>query len=329
MKVVVNFYPIDTPEKEDYFKICADVSGGEIVDVSKNGFLGTAGKIRGQDVHAHGRGMPFPEMSALFSRKSIYTPHFNTIGSSGLGRIIRKFLINRYTKVIAQTEYGRDNYIREGINPEKIEVLPIPVDYQFFSNPAGGAEFRKKFGLGDEPFALVIGIRPMKNPKLIVDACRKAGIKVVMVGFKDKSEIRPGFEWILPPKDILDLESDDVILAGFLGVDDLLAAYDAATVYVNSSDSGPECFCLSAYEAAAAGKALCLPDFGVFKNFDGAALFHNNTDSDQLAANIKRYLSDSELMKGNGEKAREVAKRFDYPIVRGMFEKFYKEVGVI
>ena len=145
MKIVVNFYPIDILEKEDYFKLGADITDGEIIPVIGNNFLSIARKISGKNIHAHGRGFPFPEISCLFAKKSVYTPHYNHIGSTKKGKFLRKLILNNYTKIIAQTEYGKRNYIRDGIDQKKIEVLPIAVDYKYFSNPTGGDEFRKKF----------------------------------------------------------------------------------------------------------------------------------------------------------------------------------------
>ncbi len=330
MKVVASFYPIDTVEKEDYIKICKDVTGGEIISLNKLGMLEILKAIIGKDVHAHGRGFPFPEASALFSKRSIYTPHFNHIGSGFLGKLMRRFLINRYNKVVAQTEYGRKNYIRDGINPDKITLLPIPVDYKYFSKPFGGLTFKKMYGLKpDEPFALVVGIRPMKNPLVIAKACEKSGIKVVMVGHKDMKHLSPGFEWLLPPKELLEFDNDNLILTGHIEYDTLIRAYDAATMFINSSDSGQECFCLAAYEAAAAGVPLCLPDFGVFDVFKNAALFHKNTNRDELSKNISIYLDNPDIRKNNSALSRQIAMGYDYEIVRVMYENFYKSLGII
>jgi glycosyltransferase involved in cell wall biosynthesis len=109
----------------------------------------------------------------------------------------------------------------------------------------------------------------------------------------------------------------------------VLAALDAADIYVNSSEDGGECFSLVVYEAACAGVPLCLPDFGLFENFSGAALFHKNDNPEQLAKNIRRYLGNPSLGRKNALAARRIAKQFDYPKVRKMYERFYKRIGFI
>lgn len=330
-KIVVPF-PVrhhNVDPKEDYFELCRDVCGGEFVPVFGKKTGEVASEIRGQNVHAHGRGMPFPELSAFFAKKSVYTPHNNHIGSSNMTRFARRFIFNRYDWVAAQTEYGKRNYIKQGVNPKKIVVLPIPVNYSFFSRPRGGKAFRKKYGLGDEPFVLCINARKTKKPEVIIEACRMAGVRLVFVGHKSKKEVRPGFEWLLPEPEILAKEGRDVVFTGNLDKHGVLAALDAADVYVNSSEDGGECFSLVVYEAACAGVPLCLPNFGLFENFSQAALFHRNDDPDQLAKNIRRYLDNPSLGRRNAAAARKAAKRFDYPGVRKMYERFYKKIGFI
>jgi glycosyltransferase involved in cell wall biosynthesis len=330
-KIVIPF-PIEhhnVDPREDYFELCRDICGGEFVSVMSSKTSDVIRSISGENVHAHGRGLPFPELSALFARKSVYTPHNNHLGSSGATRAFRKFVFNRYDWIAAQTEYGRRNYVSQGVNPKKIVVLPIPVNYGFFSRPGGGREFRKKFGLGDEPFVLCINARKSKKPEIIIDACEKVGVKLVLAGHKSRDEVRPGFEWLLPEPEVLEREGKDVVFTGNLDKYGVLAALDAANVYVNSSEDGGECFSLVVYEAACAGVPLCLPDFGLFEAFDGSALFHQNTNSDQLADNIKRYLEDERLAKKNAASAKKIAKKVDYLPVRKMYEKFYKRIGFV
>ena len=326
VKIVVPHYPIDTLKKEDWFKISSDSSNGKIFSIQDKGFFSVVESILGKNVHAHGRGFPFPELSCFFAKRSIYTPHFNNLGSTWWTEIARSFIWNRYTKIIAQTEYGKRNYIASGVNPEKIEVLPIPIDYSFWSKPKGGEAFRKKYRLGKNPFAICVGIRKGKNIDVMAEACKKANIKLVAIGFKDEKEIRHGNEFMLPPTEYM--KFDNVVYTGFIPSKELLAAFDAASIFINSSESGFECFCVSAYQAAAAGVPLCLPDFGVFESFKDRALFHNNHDPDQLAENIGAYLKNKKLASKNIYGARKFAASVDYPIVRKMFEDFYKRIFV-
>jgi glycosyltransferase involved in cell wall biosynthesis len=321
--------PFDMPHplvpKEDYFKIGADVGGGEFLQANKLGFFGMARSIWRQDVHAHGRGFPFPEMCGFFARRSIYTPHNNFIGTKRWIKRIRAFMFNRYTVVIAQTPYGMKNYVKDGIKPGKIRLQPIPVDYRFFSRPKGGGGFRKRFGLGKRPFALCNGARHSKNADVIMEACKKAGITIVFIAPRTLEEVH-GYPWLLPPKSVLDGQGKDVVITGRLEAKGVLAALDAAAIFINSSDDGGECFSLAVYEAASAGVPLCLPDFGVFSAFDGCALFHNNHSAEQLAKNLKKYMNDARLRKRNSGMAKKIASRFDYPVIRKQYEKLYAEV---
>lgn len=329
MKVVVAFYPIGLRPKDDYLKISADLTGGEIYPVfgKSNGEI--TKNIIGQKVHAHGRGLPFPEFSCIFAKRKIYTPHFNVVGVSKKSSMLRPRLWNRYEKIIALTNYAKKNFIKEGIRPEKIEVLPLPIDFDYYSKAKGGEKFRKKFGLEKrEPFVLAAGLRRGKNIDVIARACELAGVKCVMVGWKDKSDVEPGFEWLLPEDDE-SLKSDNIIFTGKVSNQEFLQALSAATIYANSSDHTFECFSLTTYQCASAGVPLCLPDFGVFDAFKGSALFHNNKDHKQLASNIKKYLDGGKLRARNSKAAKEVAKKFDYEKVKKLHEEFYERIGYI
>lgn len=330
VKIVVPFHPIDVKGKEDYLKFTADVTGGEMVPVSDYTKTDLVKKIVGQNIHVHGRGLPFPETACLFARRKIYTPHFNVVGVTNRSSILRSRLWNRYEKIIALTKYARDNFVREGIKPNKIEQLPLPIDYRKYQSIGGGKSFRKKFGLGNkEPFALVIGLRKGKNTDVIAQACSKVGIRCVMVGFTKKSDSVTGAGWLMPPKSLTENKDDSIILTGKLSDREILAAMDAATMYVNSSDHTFECFSLSTYQCAASGVPMCLPDFGVFDIFKGAALFHDNKNPNQLAANIKKYLGSGSLRRKNSKSARKIAKTRDYPKVRETYEQFYRRIGYI
>lgn len=322
-KILVPFYPIDIKPRQDYLKICADVAGGEIVPVEGRKFSEIVRELRGHNVHAHGRGFPFPEMGAFFAKKSVYTPHFNNIGSQFLTKTVRKFLFNRYDTVVALTSHGREGLIADGIDARKIATIPLPIDHKFFSKTRGGKAFRKKFNLGSEPFVLASDMRSVKNPGVIIDACRKAGVKLVYMGRLTKAEIE--YDWQVPDRKIT--SSKDVVFTGFLRPEQVVQALDAATLFVNSSEY--ESFCLAAYEAASAGVPMCLPKIGTFDVFKGSALFHGNHDSSQLAKNIERYMSDSKLRSRNSRESVRRASMFDYDKVKSKYEEFYERVGFI
>ena len=330
VKIVVPFYPIDIKKRQDYFKICADVTGGEILSVFEKSTAEIVKGIIGQNVHAHGRGLPFPETSCIFAKRKIYTAHFNVVGISNKSSILRSRLWNRYEKVVALTDYAKNNFIKQGIKKEKIEMLPLPIDFKHYSKASGGNKFRKKIGLEKrEPFVLVVGLRKGKNIDVIARACYAAGIKCVMVGPKNKSEVKKGFEWLLPAGLSFGKSNENNIFTGKISDTELMQAINAATMYVNSSDHTFECFSLITYQCASAGTPLCLPNFGVFDTFSESALFHKNTDHKQLANNITKYMEDNKLRAKNSKKAKNVAKEYEYEKVKKLYEEFYERIGYI
>jgi len=333
MKILVPFYPhYASTEKGDYFKLAKDISDGEVITTDKNNFFQIIKKIWRQDIHAQGREFPFPTLACFFARKSVYTFHNNFIGQKWYAILLRRFIFNHYDKIIVQTEFARQNYIKQGVKPEKIAVIPLPVDYKFFSqNKKGGDEFRKKYGLlPEEPFAFSIGTSYHKNPDVIIKACKIAGIKLVIAGYKKNLEAKSVYKGFkIAPEILKQINTENVIFTGHLSGEELLKAFDAATIYINSSDEDGEAMGTAVFEAASAGVPLCVPDYGTFDAFKGCALFHKNHNAEQLADNIRKYLSDPQLRKENSEKAKIIASRYDYEIVRKQYEKLYKELGII
>ncbi|MBU2614763.1 MAG: glycosyltransferase family 4 protein [Elusimicrobia bacterium] len=331
MKVLVPFYPhYASTEKADYFKIAAAITNGEIVTTDKNNFFQLIRKVWGQDVHGHGRGFPFPQIACFFTKKSVYTFHNNFIGQKWHAIILRRFIFNHYDKIIVQSEFARKNYIGQGIKTDKLALIPLPIDYKYYSqNKGNGNEFKKRFNIGvGEQFAFSIGTSYHKNPEIIVEACKLANIKLVIAGFKDKMQAKSVYGGFKVGKEIA-ADTDNVIFTGHLRGADFLSAFDAAAIYVNSSDEDGEAMGSAVFEAASAGVALCVPDYGTFDAFKGSALFHKNHDAKALAENIKKYMADPNLRKTNGEKAQKIASNFDYDIVRKQYEDLYKELGII
>jgi len=331
LKVLVPFYPhYASTEKADYFKIATDIANGEIVTTDKNSFFQIIRKIWRQDVHGHGRGFPFPQIACFFANKSIYTFHNNFIGQKWHATILRRFIFNHYDKIVVQSEFAMKNYISQGIKSDKLTLIPLPIDYKYYSeNKGDGKEFRKRFGIGpDEPFAFSIGTSYHKNPEIIVEACKLAKIKLVIAGYKDKMQAKLVYGGFKMGKEIAE-DTNNVIFTGHLRGPDFLSAFDATTVYVNSSDEDGEAMGSAVFEAASAGVPLCVPDYGTFDTFKESALFHKNHVAEELAANIKKYMSNPDLRKTNGEKARMVASNYDYTIIRKQYEDLYKSLGII
>ena len=166
----------------------------------------------------------------------------------------------------------------------------------------------------------------MKNPDVILEACRIAGIKAVMVGpykIDDANKTWKGsdFGWYLPPHEIL--SHPNAVFVGQLAAKEVRDAMSGASMFINSSNF--ESFGLAVYEAAAAGLPLCLPNLGTFDSFRRCALFHEPRDAEGLANNMKHYIKNKK--KGNtfSSAARKVAKKLDYPELLKEYKSFYDE----
>jgi len=151
-----------------------------------------------------------------------------------------------------------------------------------------------------------------------------------MIGFKSEAESKNRYPGFSPAKEISEYRYDEnIIFTGYITTEELLSAYDAATIYINSSDEDGEVFGIAVYEAASSGVPLCLPDYGTFDIFKDCALFHNNHDPHRLAENIKKYLNELNLKRINSDKAKNIARQFDYTIVKQQYKDFYEKFGFI
>jgi len=327
MKQIVPFYPLYVPTpKEDYFAVCAEAEKGEILSLQSRTLWSTLRHLWNEEVHVHGRGTPFPEFAPLFARRTIYNFYNNYIGQKKSAILVRRWLLNRCVRVIVHSEFARQNYIRQGIRPEKLAILPIPVDTHYFSAPASPQTFRDQHGLANRPFAICVGIRYHKNPMVMIDACLTMGLPLVLVGFKEAAETRHWGKGFLPEDQLIKLQHPLIIKTGYLSTEALRNAYQAASVYLNSSEPEGEVFCIAAYEAALSGTPLCLPDYGTFDLFEGAALFHHHRDSKALANNIQRILDDPSTAAIRATRAKEIALRFNYEAVVEAYRQFYSTI---
>ena len=172
---------------------------------------------------------------------------------------------------------------------------------------------------------VAVGAREIKNPLILADACEMVGAKLVVTGHATARDIKPGFEWLLPPKKLFDKKN--VIFTGLLNQNEMRQIFSEANVFVNSSRE--ESFCLAAYEAAANGVPLCLPKIETFEVFKNSALFHNPYNSNQLAKNIELLLENKSTRTKNTKQAKRIAKEFEYKKVRKLHEEFYAENGFL
>ncbi|MBW2982576.1 glycosyltransferase family 4 protein [Candidatus Woesearchaeota archaeon] len=194
-------------------------------------------------------------VACFFGNKTIFMNH--TTEKPKKHSFAIKQLMKNFDKIRAVSEEEKQNLLELGIREDKIQIIPHTLDTEFW---------RKGKRDKDLDVVTVANVRELKNIDIIEKACRKLGLKLIVVGEN--------------------MSNQDIEVTGKKNPEEIRDYLQRAKVYVNSSDS--EGLCLSVYEAIAAGLPVCLPNISTFKNIN--ALFHEPKDIDKLAENIKKQI---------------------------------------
>lgn len=214
----------------------------------------------------------------LVCSSSIFMGHDSVMRKNKLKQVVQNFVFRLFKRIRVVTEEEKNYLINQGIDAEKISVLPLVVD---------GAVFYDQKRTNRSNFVFLGNVTPDKNIKTILEAFSivtslRENIKLIIIG-----EVRDDSFYVL-------LENlgitESVTVRGFIPHSNLCDELNACAVYVNSSISEGQC--LAAYEAALCGLSLCLPWTLSFSGvFGDSALFHGVYDSRKLADNMMSSLN--------------------------------------
>jgi len=213
--------------------------------------------------------------------------------------------------VIADSRSTRDDVVHLlGIDPERVEVVPLGVGMSAAAEPTPAPELRERLGLGDRTVALTLSAhRPHKNLMRLLDALATfpAEERPVLVA--------PGY----PTGYEVELEShaaqlgiaDDIRLPDWLSDAEIEGLYALARVFVFPSLY--EGFGLPVLEAMCRGVPVACSNASSLPEVAGdAALLFDPGDTGQIAAAIRRLLSDRELAAQLAARGKEQCARFSW-----------------
>jgi glycosyltransferase involved in cell wall biosynthesis len=163
-------------------------------------------------VDAHG----FPIQGTIFHKLILKT----------FDRLFANKIVQGASKCIAETEVGKQEYLRTGIGGDKIDIIPCPYDLSVFDKLPSKGNFRQKYGILPKTglWGFLGGLDHVKGLDLLIEAFalrktktdgKKTGILVLAgtdMGFKrtlDKLIIKFGLK-------------DDVIFTGYIAGQDKL-----------------------------------------------------------------------------------------------------------
>lgn len=212
---------------------------------------------------------------------------------------------------------------RFGINPEKIEVLPIGVDFKKFSSKPK-QNLRKKLNLQDKFVILdTCFLSPKKNLELILRVLKYLPKNIVFLHVGGVSDIN--YKQKLD-KMIKNLELEKrVIFLGKVSKEEMIASYHAADVFVQPGFK--ESFCIPIIEAMASGLPVVTTRVGVADDVieDSKTGFIIKNEND-VVNRINLLIEDTKLRRKIGRNAQRIAKKYDWDVIIDKLEKIYKQV---
>lgn len=233
-------------------------------------------------------------------------------------------ILHGASKLIALNNKEAEQYKENGVDDNKIKIIPNGIDLSKYRSLPKRGEFRKKFDIADnEKLILYLGrIHKIKGIDLLVmvfaDLIKEVdNAKLVIVGPDS------GFLSMLQ-KQINDLKINNKILfTGPLYERDKLRAYVDSDIFVLPSVY--ESFPVTALEACACGTSVIVTDrCGIADIIDNKVGYVVKYDEDQLMDAIFKVLSDEKLRGGFGEAGRKLIKeRFDWGKIVKRVEKVY------
>jgi glycosyltransferase involved in cell wall biosynthesis len=284
-------------------------------------------RFRPQVVHTHTYGLQyaFPHMLCRRTPAMVHTVHNLAERESDdwSGRLVRRIAFRRGVLPVAIAREVADS-IRRVYGIDGFPLIPNGIPVGDFRRPSiSPQEWRRREGFAptDVLFVCVAGLRPQKNPALLLEAFARGPAsdpraRLLFVGrgaLKSELERQIGALGLQEKVHLLGLRSD------------IAEILNAADVFALSSDyeGNP----LSVMEAMAAGKpVICTAVGGVPELVKGGCgLLVPRGDAQALSKAMSYVLESPKARKSmGGASARRAVKRFDLRVMTEAYENLYR-----
>lgn len=273
-------------------------------------------------VQAHGSVLPFFQKEGL---KNIFDKVFGF-----------KILHNA-SCVFALTEVEKEQYIKMGVDEDKIEIVPLGINTEEYENLPSFGKFRSKFGIGlDDKLILFVGrIHEIKGLDLLIESFNSllnddidgdidddidddCSIKLAIVGPDD------GYLSTLEEKIKEYHLEDNVIITGPLYNEEKQEALVDCDLFVMPSKY--ESFTTSGLEAMACGKPLVLTKNNHIHDWvNGNVGLSCEDDELSLKSAISDVLFDDELSKRFGENGKKlIQEKYNWDMINKRILDIYQ-----
>jgi glycosyltransferase involved in cell wall biosynthesis len=228
--------------------------------------------------------------------------------------------------LLAVSEAERRELEALGLPPERIRVVPNPIDLEPFRFPPAAGEFRRRFELGAGPMLLSLGqLAPRKRVDLLLAAwARRKGQPGILVVAGNDRGAEPELRRLAgaPPL------AGRVRFVGRLEGSERLAALADADLVVYPGER--EVFGLVAVEAILCGTPVVVAGdsgCGELVGGLGGGIVLGSADPAELAAAIDEVLGAPEVWSGRiREAATKAAARLSPERIAGEIDRVYREM---
>ena len=264
-------------------------------------------------VQAHGSVLPFFQKESL---KNLFDKVFGFR------------ILHNASCVFALTEVEKEQYLKMGVDENKIEIVPLGINLEEYENLPQKGSFRSRFNIAeDDKLILFVGrIHEIKGLDLLVDAFNdlidhngEVSIKLAIVGPDD------GYLSKLEEKINEYSLKENVIITGPLYKEEKQEALVDCDLFVMPSKY--ESFTTSGLEAMACGKPLVLTKNNHIHDWvDGNVGIACGDDKDSLRKAIETVLFDDDLSAVYGAKGKELIKaKYNWDIINTQILDIYKK----
>lgn len=263
-------------------------------------------------VQAHGSVLPFFQKEGL---KNIFDKVFGFK------------ILHGASKVFALTEVEKEQYLKMGVEEDRIEIVPLGINIEEYSNLPEEGIFREKFNISkDDKLIIFIGrVHEIKGLDLLIDAFKEladseADVKLAIVGPDD------GYMDALNSRIAECGLSDKVIVTGPLYKREKQEALVDCDLFVMPSKY--ESFTTSGLEAMACGKPLVLTKNNHIHDWvDGSVGLACDDDKMSLKDAMADVLFDEELSKKFGMNGRRlIQEKYNWDMINEQILNIYESI---
>jgi glycosyltransferase involved in cell wall biosynthesis len=230
-------------------------------------------------------------------------------------RRLEGFAVRNAGLIVTYNERGKRRFIQEyQVAPDRIRVIPKPIDTEAFSPEVDGAAFRMRFGLEGKRVVMYPGRLDFhKGTECLIEIAAKVQDEP---GLEDVRFVFVGTNIVQRDKTRLDallarLQPRNVVVTGHLPNKEMPEALSAADLIVFPDVTAPIGFPTVLAESMASGKAIVIGIKGheeaVPAMLEDFAILTRPRDIPELEAAIRLLLADEAMRRRLGEGVRKYA----------------------